>query len=149
MVEDVANAQPSFQIMKISPSTSEQKEVSVSHDKGSFLGTKPSEGPSTSGGLLTTNIDTNDANTCMLALPSFSAAGFGKRSPSSLGQHEGFNNSHVLTSQNSVQAPDQMQHKSLDGQPELGDEAALLMPPNALFQIWIFKIMFQLCQHQL
>ena len=60
-------------------------------------------------------------HTWMLALPSFSAAGFGKRSPSSLGQHEGFNNSHVLTSQNSVQAPDQMQHKSLDGQPGLGD----------------------------
>ena len=63
MVEDVANAQPSFQIMKISPSTSEQKEVSVSHDKGSFLGTKPSEGPSTTVGLLNSSIDTNDAHT--------------------------------------------------------------------------------------
>jgi hypothetical protein len=69
----------------------------------------------------------------MLALPSFSAAGFGKRSPSSLGQHESLNNSLGLTSQNSVQAPDQMQHNSLDGQPELGDEAALqnCMPSKA------------------
>ena len=64
MVEYVANAQPSFQIMKISPSTSEQKEVSVSHDKGSFLGTKPSEGPSTTVGPLTQRC----ANTWMLDL---------------------------------------------------------------------------------
>ncbi|KAG2625345.1 uncharacterized protein LOC120700455 [Panicum virgatum] len=139
-VEDMANVHPSLQTVKISSSTSDQKEDSVAHDKGGVLGAKPSEGPSTSGGLLTTtNIDTNDANTCMLALPSFSAAGFGKRSPSSLGQHEGFNNSHVLTSQNSVQAPDQMQHKSLDGQPELGDEAALhnCMPSKALSDLGI------------
>jgi len=138
-VEDMANIHPSLQTVKIKSSTSEQKEASVAHDKGGVLGAKPSEGPSTSGGLLTTNIDTNDANTCMLALPSFSAAGFGKRSPSSLGQHENFNNSHGLTSQNSVQAPDQMQHNSLDGQPELGDEAALhnSMPSKALSDLGI------------
>ncbi|RLM98003.1 uncharacterized protein C2845_PM06G03900 [Panicum miliaceum] len=131
-VEDMANVHPSLQTVKISSSISEQKEDSVAHDEGGVLGAKPSEGPSTSGGLLTTNIDTNDANTCMLALPSFSAAGFGKRSPSSLGQHESLNNS-LGFSQNSVQAPDQMQHNSLDGQPELGDEAALqnCMPSKA------------------
>ena len=59
---------------------------------------------------------------------------------------ESFDNSHGLTYK--IQAPD-LQDKSIDGQPELGDEAALLMPPNALFQIWVFKILFQLCQHQL
>ncbi|TKW25523.1 hypothetical protein SEVIR_3G124801v4 [Setaria viridis] len=138
-VEDMANAQP-LQTVKIGPSTSEQKEDSVAHDKGGVLGAKPLEGPSTTGGLLTTaNIVTNDANTCMLALPSFSAAGFGEGSPCSLGQHESFNNSHGLTVQNSVQAPDQMQHNSFDGQPELGDEAALqnCMPSNALSDLGI------------
>ncbi|RLN43404.1 uncharacterized protein C2845_PM01G23280 [Panicum miliaceum] len=78
----MANAQPSFEIMKISPSTSsEQKEDSMSHAKGGFLGATSSE----------------------------------------------------------VQAPDQMQHKSLDGQPELGDEAALqnCLPSNALSDLGI------------
>jgi len=116
------------------PSTSEQKEDSVAHDEGGVLGAKPSEGALTVGGLLPGNIDTNDANTCMLALPSFSTAGFGEGSPCSLGPHESFDNSHGLTLQNSVQAPDQMQHNSLDGKPELGDKAALqnCMPSNAL-----------------
>ncbi|CAN6358908.1 unnamed protein product [Urochloa humidicola] len=133
-VEDVAHVQP-LQTVKIGPSTSERKEDSVAHDKVCVLGAKPSEGPSTSGNLLsTTDIDTNDANTCMLALPTCSAAGFGEGPPCSLGQHESFNNSHGLTLQNSVQAPDQMQHDSFDGQPELGDEAVLqnCMPSNAL-----------------
>ncbi|KXG39541.1 uncharacterized protein LOC8081094 isoform X1 [Sorghum bicolor] len=132
--EDMANVQPSLQTIKMNPSTSEQKEDSVAHDEGGVLGAKPSEGASTTGALLTGNIDTNDANTCMLALPSFSAAGFGEGSPCSLGPHESFDNSHGLTLQNSVQAPDQMQHNSLNGQPELGDKAALqnCTPSNAL-----------------
>ncbi|OEL22791.1 hypothetical protein BAE44_0016190, partial [Dichanthelium oligosanthes] len=140
--EDMANAQPSLQTMKISPSTSEQKDP-VSRDKDGVLGAKPSEGPSTTVGLLSCNIDTNDANTCMLALPSFSAAGFGEGSSCSLGQRDSFDNAHGLTLQNSVQAPDQMQHNSLDGQPEFGDEAALqnqnstAMPSNALSDLGI------------
>jgi hypothetical protein len=137
-VEDLANAQP-LQTVKIGPSTSEQKEDLVAHDNGDVLGAKLLEGPSTTGGLLTTaDIATNDANTCMLALPSFSAAGFGE-APCSLGQHESFNNSHGFTLQNPVQAPDQMQHNSFDGQPELGDEAALqnCMPSNALSDLGI------------
>nr|CAB3460555.1 unnamed protein product [Digitaria exilis] len=138
-VEDMANVQPSLQTVKISPSTLEQKEDSVAHDEVSVLGVQPSEGPSVTGGLLTTNADTNDANTCMLALPSFSAAGFGEGSHCSLGHHESFNNSHGVTLQNSVQAPDQMQHNSLDGQLELGDEAAQqnCMPSNALSDLGV------------
>ncbi|CAN6336610.1 unnamed protein product [Urochloa humidicola] len=138
-VEDIANVQP-LQTVKTGPSTSEPKEDSLAHDKGGVLGAKPTEGPSITEGLLnTTNIDTNDADTCMLALPTFSAAGFGEGSPCRLGQHESFNNSHGLTLQNSVQAPDQMQHNSFDGQPELGDEAALqnCMPSNALSDLGI------------
>ncbi|XP_062214297.1 uncharacterized protein LOC133915234 [Phragmites australis] len=132
--EDMANVQPSSQTMKLSPSTSEQKEGSVALNKGGVLGAKPSEGPSTEAVFLTGNIDTNNATTCMLALPSFSAAGFGEGSPCSLGQRESFDSTHGLTLQNSVQVPDQMQYNSHDSRPELGDEAALqnCMPSNAL-----------------
>ena len=144
--EDMANVQPSLQTIKMNPSTSEQKEDSVAHDEGGVLGAKPSEGASTTGALLTGNIDTNDANTCMLALPSFSAAGFGEGSPCSLGPDESFDNSHGLTLQNSVQAPDQMQHNSLDGQPELGDRTAC---HQMRCQIWVFRTLLQMRQHQL
>ncbi|WVZ60904.1 hypothetical protein U9M48_010863 [Paspalum notatum var. saurae] len=139
--EDVANLQPPLPAVRLNPLISEQKEDSVAHDKGDVLGAKPSVDPSTNGGFLTSNIDVNDGNTCMLALPSFSAAGFGEGegSPCSLGQHEVFDNSHGLTLQNSVEASDLMQHNSLDGQPELGDESALQnhVPSNLLSDLGI------------
>ncbi|KAL6636744.1 hypothetical protein ACP70R_024316 [Stipagrostis hirtigluma subsp. patula] len=137
--EDMPNVQPSSQTMKLSPSTSEQKEGSAAVNKCGVLGAKLAEGPSTAEVLVTGNIDTNDANTCMLALPSFSAAGFGEGSPCGLGQHESFDNSHGLTLQSSVQVPDQMQYRSHDDRPEIGDEAALqnCMPSNALSDMGI------------
>ncbi|XP_062212712.1 uncharacterized protein LOC133913550 [Phragmites australis] len=137
--EDMANIQPSSQTMKLGPSNSEQKEGSVALNKGGVLEAKLSEGPSTAGILLTGNMDKDDANTCMLALPSFSAAGFGEGSTCSLGQHESFDNSHGLTLQNSVQVPDQMQYNSHDNGPELGEESALqnCMPSNVLSDLGI------------
>lgn len=132
--EDMASVQPPSQTTKLSPSTSEQKEVSVALNNGGVQGPKPSEGVSTAGALVTCNIDTTDANTCMLALPSFGAAGFGEGSPCDFGQHETFDNSHDLTLQNSIQVPDQMQYNPHDNRQELGDESALpnLMPSNVM-----------------
>ncbi|TVU44535.1 hypothetical protein EJB05_03980 [Eragrostis curvula] len=127
-VEDMANVVPS-QTMKLSPSTSEQKEGPMALNIGSVQVAKPSEGASTTGVLLTSNIGTTDANTCMPALPSFGAAGFGEGSPCSLNQRESFDNSHDLTMQNSVQVPDQMQYNPHDNRHELGNEAVL---PNCM-----------------
>ncbi|GJM96946.1 hypothetical protein PR202_ga13830 [Eleusine coracana subsp. coracana] len=112
-LEDVANVQPPSQKMKLSPSTSEQKEGSVAPNDG-VVEAKPSEGASAAGVLVTCKIDTNDVNTCMLALPSFGSGGF-------------------------VPVPDQMQFNPHDNRQELGDVATLpnCMPSNALSDLGI------------
>jgi hypothetical protein len=127
-VEDMSSVQPPSQTMKLSPPTSEKKD-SVSLSTGGVQGAKPSEVASTAGLLVTCNIDMTDANSCMLALPSFGVAGFGEGPPCSFGQRESFDNSHDLTLQNSVQVPDQMQYNPHDNRQELGDEAVL---PNCI-----------------
>jgi hypothetical protein len=138
-VEDMSNVQPPSQTMKLSPSTSEPKEGSVALSTVGVQGAKPSEVASTDGVLVTRNIDMTDTNSCMLALPSFGAAGFGEGSPCSFGQCGSFDNSHDLTLQNSVQVPDQMQYNPHDNRQELGDEAALpnCMPSNGLSDLGI------------
>jgi hypothetical protein len=138
-VEDMSNVQPPLQTMKLSPSTSEPKEGSVGLSTVAVQGAKPSEVASTDGVLVTCNIDMTDADSCMLALPSFVSAGFGEGSPCSFGQRGSFDNSHDLTLQNSVQVPDQMQYSPHDNQQELGDEAALpnCMPSNGLSDLGI------------
>ncbi|GJN22991.1 hypothetical protein PR202_gb10604 [Eleusine coracana subsp. coracana] len=126
--------------MKLSPSTSEQKEGSVAPNDG-VVEAKPSEGASAAGVLVTCKIDTNDVNTCMLALPSFGSGGFGEGSPCNFGQPESFDNSHDLTLQTSIQVPvpDQMQFNPHDNRQELGDVATLpnCMPSNALSDLGI------------
>ncbi|KAL6893885.1 hypothetical protein ACP4OV_007983 [Aristida adscensionis] len=137
--EDMANVQPSSQTMNPSPSMSEQKEGSMPDNKGGVLGAKPSEGPSTADVPAIGKIDISDANTCMLALPTFSAAGFAEASPCDLGQRESFDNSHGIGLQTSVQLPDQMQFRSHDNQTEMVDDAARhnCIPSNALSDLGI------------
>ncbi|KAF7075351.1 hypothetical protein CFC21_080128 [Triticum aestivum] len=131
---DMANAQSPSQPMKLSPSTSEQKEGSVVLNKGCILGAIPSEGPSTSSALMHGNIDTNDESTCMLALPAIHPSGFGEGPSCSLGQHDFFDNSQSLMLFNPVQVPDHMNYNSHDNQSELQDASALqnCMPSHAL-----------------
>ncbi|KQK12651.2 uncharacterized protein LOC100838325 [Brachypodium distachyon] len=130
MREDMSNAKPSLQPMRLSPSTLEQKEGSVALNKG--LGAKPSVGPSTSSVVMQGNIDTNDASTCMLALPAIHPSGFVEGPSCSLGQHD-FDNSQSLKLYNPVQVSDHMNYHSHGNQPELRDVAAVqnCMPSHA------------------
>ncbi|KAE8773415.1 Microspherule protein 1 [Hordeum vulgare] len=120
-----SNGSDLVQIMKLSPSTSEQKEGSVALNKGCILGAMASEGPSTSSALMHGSIDTNDESACMLALPAIHPSGFGEGPSCSLGQHNFFDNAQSLILYNSVQVPDHMNYNSHDNQSELQDASAL------------------------
>uniref|UniRef100_A0A8I6XTV4 Uncharacterized protein n=1 Tax=Hordeum vulgare subsp. vulgare TaxID=112509 RepID=A0A8I6XTV4_HORVV len=120
-----SNGSDLVQIMKLSPSTSEQKDGSVALNKGCILGAMPSEGPSTSSALMHGSIDTNDESACMLALPAIHPSGFGEGPSCSLGQHNFFDNAQSLILYNSVQVPDHMNYNSHDNQSELQDASAL------------------------
>ncbi|KAL5209931.1 hypothetical protein ABZP36_005554 [Zizania latifolia] len=132
-MEDMAK--PSSQPMNLSPHTSEQKECSAAHNKGCvLLGAKPSEGPSTTGILVRSSIDTNDANTCASDLPSISAVLFCEASPCRLEHHNNFDNTPNFPLPNSVEVPDHVNYNLHGNQPELGNGVPLqnCMPSHAL-----------------